>query len=28
VEPARDSAWRQAEHDRWRTFVGAAAALG
>ena len=28
VEPARDSTWREAEHERWRAFVGAAAELG
>jgi glycerol kinase len=27
VEPGRDAAWRAAEHDRWREFVGATAAL-
>jgi hypothetical protein len=27
VEPRRDDAWRTAEHDRWRTFVAAAADL-
>jgi glycerol kinase len=27
VEPARDDAWRSAEHDRWREFVEATAAL-
>jgi len=28
VEPARDRTWREAEHERWRAFVGAAAELG
>jgi glycerol kinase len=28
VEPRRDDAWRAGEHDRWRRFVVAAAALG
>jgi hypothetical protein len=27
VEPARDAAWREAEHERWRDFVRAAAEL-
>jgi glycerol kinase len=27
VEPRRDDAWRAAEHERWRTFVEAAADL-
>lgn len=27
VEPARDAAWREAEHSRWREFVAAAAEL-
>ena len=27
VEPQRDDAWRTAEHDRWRAFVAATAAL-
>ena len=27
VEPTRDDAWRSSEHERWRDFVGAAAAL-
>jgi glycerol kinase len=27
VEPGRDDAWRAAEHDRWREFVAATAAL-
>jgi glycerol kinase len=27
VEPRRDGAWRAAEHERWRAFVAAAAAL-
>ena len=27
VEPKRDDAWRTAEHDRWRAFVAATAAL-
>jgi glycerol kinase len=27
VEPRRDDAWRTAEHDRWRAFVAATAAL-
>ena len=27
VEPQRDAAWRAAEHERWRTFVAATAAL-
>jgi glycerol kinase len=27
VEPARDAAWREAEHSRWRDFVRAAAEL-
>jgi glycerol kinase len=27
VEPARDSDWREAEHERWRAFVAAAAEL-
>ena len=27
VEPARDRAWREAEHGRWREFVAAAAEL-
>jgi glycerol kinase len=27
VEPRRDEAWRTAEHDRWRAFVAATAAL-
>jgi glycerol kinase len=28
VEPKRDEAWRTAEHERWRSFVAAAAELG
>ncbi len=28
VEPQRDDAWRTAEHERWRSFVAAAAELG
>jgi hypothetical protein len=28
VEPRHDDAWRAGEHDRWRRFVAAAAALG
>jgi glycerol kinase len=28
VEPRRDDAWRSGEHERWRAFVQAAAALG
>jgi glycerol kinase len=27
VEPSRDRAWRDAEHERWREFVAAAAEL-
>jgi glycerol kinase len=27
VEPKRDDPWRTAEHDRWRAFVAATAAL-
>ncbi len=27
VEPSRDEAWRAAEHERWREFVAATAAL-
>jgi glycerol kinase len=27
VEPARDRAWRESEHERWRGFVAAAAEL-
>jgi glycerol kinase len=27
VEPQRDSAWREAEHERWRAFVVGAADL-
>jgi glycerol kinase len=27
VEPQRDDAWRQTEHDRWRAFVQATEAL-
>jgi glycerol kinase len=27
VEPTRDDAWRSAEHERWRSFVTATAAL-
>jgi glycerol kinase len=27
VEPRRDGAWRETEHDRWREFVQATAAL-
>ena len=27
VEPRRDTAWRAAEHVRWRDFVQATAAL-
>jgi hypothetical protein len=27
VEPARDRTWREAEHERWREFVAAAAEL-
>ena len=27
VEPRRDEAWRTAEHERWRAFVAATAAL-
>jgi glycerol kinase len=27
VEPQRDEAWRTSEHDRWRAFVAATAAL-
>jgi glycerol kinase len=27
VEPRRDGSWRAAEHERWRAFVAAAAAL-
>ena len=27
VEPRRDAAWRAAEHERWREFVQATAAL-
>jgi glycerol kinase len=27
VEPARERAWREAEHERWRAFVAAAAEL-
>ena len=27
VEPRRDDAWRAAEHERWRSFVAAAAEL-
>jgi glycerol kinase len=27
VEPARDAAWRRAEHEAWRQFVRAAAEL-
>ena len=27
VEPDRDDAWRAAEHERWREFVQATAAL-
>jgi glycerol kinase len=27
VEPTRDAPWRSAEHDRWREFVEATAAL-
>jgi glycerol kinase len=28
VEPREDDAWRAAEHERWRSFVAAAAELG
>jgi glycerol kinase len=28
VEPKRDDAWRAREHERWRSFVAAAAELG
>jgi glycerol kinase len=27
VQPRRDAAWREAEHERWRAFVAAAAGL-
>ena len=27
VEPRRDDAWREAEHERWREFVAATAAF-
>jgi hypothetical protein len=27
VEPSRDAEWRTAEHERWREFVAATAAL-
>jgi glycerol kinase len=27
VEPTRDAGWRTAEHERWRDFVAATAAL-
>ena len=27
VEPTRDAGWRAAEHERWREFVQATAAL-
>jgi hypothetical protein len=27
VEPRRDAAWREAEHERWRAFVRATEAL-
>jgi glycerol kinase len=27
VEPGRDADWRAAEHERWREFVAATAAL-